>query len=68
MKTRHAMSVVGGIKGICGLLGCTRAAIYQWGDEVPENRQYELEVKTNGKLKSDYTLHRQQDASRDGKK
>jgi len=66
MKTRHAMSLVGGIKGLCELLGCTRAAIYQWGENVPENRQYELEVKTNKKLKSDYTLLREQDASHDG--
>jgi hypothetical protein len=27
--------------------------IYQWGDTPPMGRQYELEVKTGGKLKAD---------------
>ncbi|TQS53656.1 Cro/Cl family transcriptional regulator, partial [Salmonella enterica subsp. enterica serovar Typhimurium] len=34
---------------LCRLLNCTRSAVYQWGEEVPENRQYELEVKTDQK-------------------
>ncbi|AOO60037.1 Cro/Cl family transcriptional regulator (plasmid) [Raoultella ornithinolytica] len=62
MKTKDALATVGGIGKLCLLLNCTRGAVYQWGEEVPENRQYELEVKTNRKLKSDYTLHRKKDA------
>lgn len=66
MKTNHALVAVGGIKELCRLLNCTRSAVYQWGDEIPESRQYELEVKTNGLLKSDYTLHK--DAGKSGKR
>lgn len=68
MKTREAISAVGGVQKLCRLLECTRAAIYQWGEEVPEGRQYELEVKTDGLLKSDYTLHKNKDASEHGPK
>lgn len=66
MKTNHALVAVGGIKELCRLLNCTRSAVYQWGDEIPESRQYELEVKTDKKLKSDYTLNREKDASDSG--
>ncbi|EAB3744534.1 Cro/Cl family transcriptional regulator [Salmonella enterica] len=68
MKTKDVLSVVGGVGRLCRLLNCTRSAVYQWGEEVPENRQYELEVKTDQKLKSDYTLHRKKDASERGDK
>ncbi|WP_313021325.1 Cro/CI family transcriptional regulator [Atlantibacter hermannii] len=68
MKTKEAISAVGGVPNLCRLLECTRAAIYQWGEEVPEARQYELEIKTNGLLKSDYTLHKNKDASEHGPK
>ncbi|NSL16529.1 Cro/Cl family transcriptional regulator [Serratia marcescens] len=59
MKTKDAITAVGGVKTLLSMLDCSRAAIYQWGPSVPEHRQYELEVKTRGKLKSDYTLQRQ---------
>lgn len=39
-------------------LNIDRTALYQWGELVPESRQYELEVKTNGLLKSDYTIQK----------
>jgi hypothetical protein len=68
MKTRHAIATVGGVRALCRLLNCTRSAVYQWGEEIPEPRQYELEVKTNGKLKSDYTFHSEKDASKRGTK
>ena len=68
MKTKDALAVVGGIKELCRLLNCHRSAIYQWGSEVPENRQYEIEVKTRRKLKSDYTLNRMNNAPKRGKR
>ncbi|MBA5234788.1 Cro/Cl family transcriptional regulator [Pectobacterium aroidearum] len=55
MKTKDAITAVGGIKMLCKMLGCSRAAVYQWGPDVPAHRQYELEVKTGGQLQSDYT-------------
>ncbi|HBI7073278.1 TPA: Cro/Cl family transcriptional regulator [Citrobacter freundii] len=62
MKTKEAIAACGGINKLCELLGCTRVAIYKWEEEVPVLRQYELEIKTNGLLKSDYTLHKEKDA------
>lgn len=59
MKTRDAVKYAGGVVELCTLLNCTRDAIYKWGSNVPEQRQYELEVKTSGALQSDYTLHKQ---------
>ena len=59
MKTTDAIRIAGGINSLCKLLHCSRDAIYKWGAEVPAHRQYELEVKMRGRLKSDYTLQRQ---------
>ncbi|MFW5407213.1 Cro/CI family transcriptional regulator [Pectobacterium brasiliense] len=56
MKTKDVIEYFGGIKALCRQLELHRSAVYQWGDEVPASRQYELEVKTRGALKSDYTL------------
>lgn len=67
MKTKAVLSALGNVQKVCNLLNCTRSAIYQWGEEVPENRQYELEVKTGGLLKSDFTLLIEKDASERGK-
>jgi len=39
-------------------LGTTKQAVGQWGDKVPELRQYQLEVITKGALKSELTLTR----------
>jgi len=68
MKTHEAIATVGGVQQLARLLNCTRVAIYKWGEDVPEARQYELEVKTGGLLKSDYTLHINKDASQRGTK
>ena len=65
MKTKDALTAVGGIRILCSLLNMGRSAVYQWGDEVPEARQDELEVKTLGKLKSDFTLSRNKHAKND---
>ncbi|NYA15720.1 Cro/CI family transcriptional regulator [Serratia fonticola] len=58
MKTKDVIDHMGGMTKLCALLQCHRSSVYQWGEAVPEPRQYELEVKTGGKLKSDYTLQR----------
>jgi DNA-binding transcriptional regulator Cro len=59
MKTKDVIAYVGGMRKLCALLNCHRSSIYQWGLDIPEHRQFELEVKTAGKIKSDYTLQRQ---------
>lgn len=55
MKTDDVLRAVGGMRALCSMLNCRRSAVYQWGEIVPEARQYELEVKTGGVLISDYT-------------
>lgn len=58
MKKADVIAHVGGVQKLSELLNCDRRAIYQWDDIVPESRQYELEVKTGGALKTEYTLSR----------
>ncbi|TIT91614.1 MAG: Cro/Cl family transcriptional regulator [Mesorhizobium sp.] len=59
MNTKDVVKAVGGMQALCDLLQCGRSSVYQWGALVPESRQYELEVKTDGKLLSDYSISRQ---------
>ncbi|MDU4291127.1 Cro/CI family transcriptional regulator [Mixta calida] len=56
MKTADVIAFFGTKAATARALNCHRLAIYQWGDNVPYSRQYEVEVKTGGALKSDYTL------------
>lgn len=53
MKTKEAIYHYGGIKQLAEVLGIWPHVIYRWGDSPPMARQYELEVKTNGRLKAD---------------
>jgi len=50
MRTQRAVEHFGGIPELARALGITRHAIYQWGSEVPQLRQYQLEKITGGKL------------------
>lgn len=58
MKLNEAIRKVGSKAEICRLLKVSASAVTQWGDDVPELRQYQLEVLTNGKLKSGFTKQR----------
>lgn len=53
MKTQEAIDHFGTPAALAEALGITREAIYQWGDEVPEARQYQLHLLTGGKLQAD---------------
>lgn len=55
MKTTDAIAYFGSSTALAKALNCNRSSIYQWGEEVPPARQYELEVKTRGALVSDYS-------------
>lgn len=46
----------GSIEELAKFLKISRDSVYKWGELVPAHRQYELEVKTNGLLKSDYSV------------
>jgi hypothetical protein len=53
MTTQEAVDHYGGIKKLAAELGIWAHVIYRWGDYPPKARQYELEVKTKGKLKAE---------------
>ncbi len=53
MKTEEAVAFFGGVKKLADALGVWPQVIYAWGERPPMGRQYELEVKTDGKLKAD---------------
>lgn len=44
MKTETAIKNAGGPKALADLLGITQSAISQWGDEVPQAREWQLKV------------------------
>ena len=52
LKTDDAVAYYGSIKNLADALGIWPHNISRWGKYVPESRAYELEVKTNGKLKA----------------
>jgi hypothetical protein len=42
MKKSEAVSIFGGVRKLADALGITREAIYQWPEQVPRLRQYEI--------------------------
>lgn len=50
MTTQEAKDFFGGIKGLSEALGIWPHNVSRWGEHPPKSRQYELEVKSNGKL------------------
>jgi hypothetical protein len=52
MKTQDAIEHFGGIKQLAEALSIWPHNISRWGDTVPLARQYELEVKSGGRLKA----------------
>ena len=53
MTTKEAIDHYGNIKKLADVLGIWPHVIYRWGELPPVARQYELEVKTKGKLKAE---------------
>jgi hypothetical protein len=53
VTTKQAIDYYGGIKNLADALGMWPHVIYRWGEHPPKARQYELEVKTGGKLKAE---------------
>ena len=50
MKKKDAIEHFGGVAALADALEITPAAIYQWGEEVPFGRDYQIQVLTKGKL------------------
>jgi len=53
MTTDEAKQHFGGIKGLATAIDVWPHVIYRWGKFPPMARQYELEVKSGGKLKAE---------------
>ena len=52
MTTQDAINYYGGTKQLAEVLGIWPHVIYRWGKNPPMARQYEIQVKTKGKLKA----------------
>jgi hypothetical protein len=55
MKKKDAIDYFGGVKNLADALGIWPAAIYQWGEYVPELQGYKIQVITKNKLKQETT-------------
>lgn len=53
MTTQEAIDHFEGVNSLARALGIWPQAIYKWGKYPPEQRQYEIEVKTNGLLRAE---------------
>lgn len=51
MKTADVAAHFGGKKKLAEALGIQPSAVSMWGEEVPEARQYQIQVITKGKFK-----------------
>jgi transcriptional repressor of cell division inhibition gene dicB len=45
MKTCDAIARFGGVRQLADALGIWTSAIYQWGENVPELRRYQIEER-----------------------
>jgi transcriptional repressor of cell division inhibition gene dicB len=53
MKKIDAIRHAGGVSLLAKMLGVTPGAISLWGEVVPDARQLQIELLTNGALKSE---------------
>ena len=59
MRTNEAIAHFGGVTKLANALGIGRAAVYQWGEFPPVDRQCHIEVVSGGALKADLGLTNQ---------
>ena len=45
----------GSVREVAEDLNCWTGEVYRWGEYPPKGKQYEIEVKTGGKLKAEET-------------
>ena len=53
MTKTEAIQYYGTHAKLARALGISRQAVTDWGDRIPEGRQWQLEVVTGGDLKAD---------------
>jgi hypothetical protein len=52
MKTKEVAAHFGSKTKLADALGISPSAVTMWGETVPEGRQFQLQVLTNGKFKA----------------
>jgi transcriptional repressor of cell division inhibition gene dicB len=52
MRKKAVIKKFGSAAALARALGITRQSVHDWPDEIPEGRQYQLEILTNGELKA----------------
>lgn len=52
MKKNDAIQHFGSVAALAKALNISPEAIYQWREDVPLGRDFQLQVLTNGKLKA----------------
>lgn len=58
MKTKEAIDHFGNVRALADALGIDAVqSIYEWGDEPPRGRQFEIQVVTKGRLKANPAFH-----------
>lgn len=53
MKTQEAIEHFGSIRKLADALDIWPHTIYRWGEYPPKAKQYEIEVKSKGKLRAE---------------
>jgi hypothetical protein len=53
MTTKEAINHFGDVRKLAAALMCWPNEIYRWGEYPPKGKQYEIQVKTNNKLKAE---------------
>jgi DNA-binding transcriptional regulator YdaS (Cro superfamily) len=52
MTKKQAVKHFGSVSALARAIGVTYEAVRQWGDSIPELRQYQIESVTSGQLKA----------------
>jgi transcriptional repressor of cell division inhibition gene dicB len=55
MTKEEVINHFGSVANLARALKISTQAIYDWGSDVPEARQYQIQVLTNGELKASAT-------------
>ncbi|MGR3892981.1 Cro/CI family transcriptional regulator [Pseudomonas sp. 1176_21] len=53
MNTRDVAKFFGSKKKLAEALGIQPSAVTMWGDTVPESRQYQIQVLSQGQFRAD---------------
>lgn len=53
MTTKEAIDHFESVRGLAEALKCWPNEVYRWGKYPPKGKQYEIQVKTNNKLKAE---------------